>query len=755
MAAYRVAAVNEDHKPLSGVVVEAISLNSWPTVSANQTTGRNCTVQVTGLAGPHWFRPLVRRTSGQVGGRNYTGAIEIQVIALGEGVNVDYVVDSNGMGTHTALFGASGALEVAIATGGSRIIWVCASHTETVSATHALTELAINQAIVVRSFGGGPRPTFTCHADLGTTTLINHGGANSGAISLLRLQGLAFVRDSSDSAGRGSFITGTGGFKLPDIELVDLHWTDDMWAYIINLVPSNSGSMNRILIKDCKQFGDITAIIYTTINSGANGKFIVEHNYWQKMVSIAARVGVTSVEPGAGEGIIIESNVFDLITGFGWQLTFSSTTPFTFKDNYVTNFNAAVDFLDMGTSATNTVEDVIISDNYINCSAAGARAIDISPASGQAFNVAIMGNALRGPTSGDAINLSVTMNDSIVLNSYRNWDNNIVGAGAAGIGGDHGLLSGLGDDDHTQYVLLAGRASGQIVIGGTASGEDLTLQSTVHATRGEIIVVDKLRLHNDATFTIEISSSDPLITFNTDDSLRYDRADNVWHWSIGGTSVARMGRDISAANKNDLILDGDGTRSGLFAILGAVSSNAFQLFHPETSTHPVIAFTSTSTGGRISFGPGGDAAIDANIDRTVSPGAVALSVVDWVVAGDLFLQTDGAVAIASAESALRMFHWNDVAIILDADANSTTDAFRVMHNAKTIAGATDLFTVTEAGKAKIFGEVEIDGNLNHDGSGVGFYGTAPISQAVLATGTGATVDDVITALQNLGLVKQS
>lgn len=38
---------------------------------------------------------------------------------------------------------------------------------------------------------------------------------------------------------------------------------------------------------------------------------------------------------------------------------------------------------------------------------------------------------------------------------------------------------------------------------------------------------------------------------------------------------------------------------------------------------------------------------------------------------------------------------------------------------------------------------------------IGFYGVAPIARAVLATGAGASVDDVITALQNLGLVKQS
>jgi hypothetical protein len=47
--------------------------------------------------------------------------------------------------------------------------------------------------------------------------------------------------------------------------------------------------------------------------------------------------------------------------------------------------------------------------------------------------------------------------------------------------------------------------------------------------------------------------------------------------------------------------------------------------------------------------------------------------------------------------------------------------------------------------------VESDGTQ----SLIGFYGATAIARAVLATGAGHTVDDVITALQNLGLVKQS
>lgn len=51
---------------------------------------------------------------------------------------------------------------------------------------------------------------------------------------------------------------------------------------------------------------------------------------------------------------------------------------------------------------------------------------------------------------------------------------------------DHGNLAGLPDDDHTQYALLLGRAGSQILIGGTAVSENLTLQSTSNATKGKI-----------------------------------------------------------------------------------------------------------------------------------------------------------------------------------------------------------------------------------------------------------------------------
>jgi hypothetical protein len=51
---------------------------------------------------------------------------------------------------------------------------------------------------------------------------------------------------------------------------------------------------------------------------------------------------------------------------------------------------------------------------------------------------------------------------------------------------DHGLLFGLADDDHLQYLLLAGRAGGQIAFGGTLATETLQLRGSTNADLGLI-----------------------------------------------------------------------------------------------------------------------------------------------------------------------------------------------------------------------------------------------------------------------------
>jgi hypothetical protein len=74
----------------------------------------------------------------------------------------------------------------------------------------------------------------------------------------------------------------------------------------------------------------------------------------------------------------------------------------------------------------------------------------------------------------------------------------------------HSGLSGLttGDGGHTQFVMLAGRAGGQSIVGGTAAGENINLESTSNATKGFVQVKDTLRPFTDAVYTTSWAGTD-------------------------------------------------------------------------------------------------------------------------------------------------------------------------------------------------------------------------------------------------------
>lgn len=68
---------------------------------------------------------------------------------------------------------------------------------------------------------------------------------------------------------------------------------------------------------------------------------------------------------------------------------------------------------------------------------------------------------------------------------------------------DHTTLSNLtsGDAGHTQFALLAGRSGGQTLQGGTAASENLVLESTHHATKGNVLTKDTFAANTDAAFS--------------------------------------------------------------------------------------------------------------------------------------------------------------------------------------------------------------------------------------------------------------
>ncbi len=582
MASYKIAVVNEADRPMKGVPVEAIRLATL-TISSTVNTDDAGQAIFTGLAGPHWFRPLSRRVTTKVGGRTYTGKVKVQVVAMGESMNVDYVVDSNGMGSHDTLFGSSGALQAALDAGGKQTIWLCATHTEpNLTAAFALGAQVVTKIITI---WGPPeqRQQLTANA------------ANPGMFSYTKDTDvhLIFINISFDVDGGAAidiFSEVEGGTGIARLKFTFDNCQFNAIASVQHSTLNAGLSSGDKLLNHC--VGTIESFIVSSAQSGTGGNiFIIDCDIsWEKELS-----NLGNYAGSWSHSYFVRGGVHTVTATNGWFL-WGNTLAASFHD-LIIKYTAVGGTLFKQSSSKQIGEWAIFQNLFIISSRVDNRIIHFdswASASPNEDAIVIDGVFIRASTSAgtpvNAIEIAEADSPDVYLGMIGcagDWSACYVGPKSAGSGSsDHGLLSGVGDDDHTQYVLLVGRSGGQVVIGGIDAGEDFTIQSTSHATRGSIF-------------------------------------------------------------------------------LG--SSSKFEL--NETT-------------------------------------------------GQLLLPTVG----------------NGAGIVIGGD----TQWYRA--SANVIATPDTL---------------RIGADLNHDGSNVGFYGTSPIAQAILATGAGRTVDEVITALQNLGLVKQT
>lgn len=82
-------------------------------------------------------------------------------------------------------------------------------------------------------------------------------------------------------------------------------------------------------------------------------------------------------------------------------------------------------------------------------------------------------------------------------------------AAAGGGVSDHGALTGLTDDDHTQYPLLTGRSTGQTLYGGITNSGILTLNSTTDSAKGRIDLGAGVLSVNELTSRVGIGTTNP------------------------------------------------------------------------------------------------------------------------------------------------------------------------------------------------------------------------------------------------------
>ena len=145
----------------------------------------------------------------------------------------------------------------------------------------------------------------------------------------------------------------------------------------------------------------------------------------------------------------------------------------------------------------------------------------------------------------------------------------------------------------TGYTLLAGRVGGQTLIGGTASGNSLTLRTTSHATKGYVIIADDGGMTTIGTATpagpsVGLTVKGPAIT--TGDIGIYASADGA-----GGGSYNAGGIFTATTNTAE--------NYGIISSASGASVNIAGKFLVNSASGAAnTAITASATGGTVNVG---------------------------------------------------------------------------------------------------------------------------------------------------------
>jgi hypothetical protein len=138
------------------------------------------------------------------------------------------------------------------------------------------------------------------------------------------------------------------------------------------------------------------------------------------------------------------------------------------------------------------------------------------------------------------------------------WDgttNHDLLAGGGGGVTDHGALTGLLDDDHTQYALLAGRAgSSQVLNGSPTSGNDLILRGNsafdgTGAVRAQIVSTDTTTDHVAARVEHILNGVSPAAGAGVSLGARIQSSSDVARLGFVYTDVTAASEDVKAVLK--------------------------------------------------------------------------------------------------------------------------------------------------------------------------------------------------------------
>ena len=310
------------------------------------------------------------------------------------------------------------------------------------------------------------------------------------------------------------------------------------------------------------------------------------------------------------------------------------------------------------------------------------------------------------------------------------WDNDtakfVLRAMSGGGVTDHGALTGLADDDHSQYLLATGARTGAssqaqtftngiigpTITGGSANDQAMTIKITSGSGAGSYL--DFTGGNNGGTLFMRMNGGAGVISLSAPLAVlsgSYIGCENgAYIYQMGGTTY--LGDTIVNFNHSTNLTIKPRT-DGQHLLLVPDGGNCGIGATPGTKLHVALASAATNAVTNV-----------VTVGHDTSGTAAA-----GFGAGQLFALESSTTAAQSAARVQALWY-------------EATHASRK---------ADLVLTAYDSGGEREGLRIRGDGS----GPALGFYGVAPIARAVLATGAGATVDNVITALQNLGLVKQS
>ena len=349
---------------------------------------------------------------------------------------------------------------------------------------------------------------------------------------------------------------------------------------------------------------------------------------------------------------------------------------------------------------------------------------------------------------------------------------------------DASTLDGM---DSTAFTLLAGRAGGQTLVGGTAPGDALRLRATASSADGAII------FESDPTTEVARILADGKFGIGTEIPQATLEVGGVPGASVGGFPSGNLHVTGQSALVNaNAVITGHNLFGGNKQLwyLGSASGSSDDILFINRQTGSMGFFTSNTqrilidSAGLVGIAtavpvttleiknPSGLNATLRMTDTQVAHGMTALPVsFSPTPATDTYCQlqklnsTSGGACLQgfSASGAIPGVEMRGiigsasptkpVITLIGSKKNGTTE--------QDIAAGETLLSVQNAGSQlrllEVFGNgdvktalsLEIDGDLNHDGSNVGFYGTAPVAKQ---TGVAVTAAAIHAALVNLGLI---